>query len=108
MKNEIRYSPEALNDLDEIYDYIITDLLSPQAALHTVNTILDDITHLEDFSEMGAPLSTITTIESDYRVLISGNYMTFYRAVDQEIFIDRILYSKRHFLRILFPEIVNN
>lgn len=75
MKNNIHYSPEALNDLDEIWEYIFSEPCNPQAAESTVNNIMDAIDRLEDFSEIGAPLSSVTDIESDYRFLASGNYM---------------------------------
>ena len=80
MKNSIHYSPEAQNDLDEIWEYITIELRSPQAAQNTVNKIMDTIDELENFSEIGALLSSVTDIESDYRFLTSGNYMVFYRA----------------------------
>lgn len=39
--NDICYSPEAENDLDEIWEYISSELCNPQAAAKTVNHILD-------------------------------------------------------------------
>ncbi len=102
---KINYSPEAQNDLDEIWDYITYELCNPDAAEHTVNQIIDAIDRLETASpKIGAPLSSITDIESDYRFLVSGNYMVFYRAYEIEVYIDRILYGKRDYLRILFPD----
>lgn len=103
MKNNIHYSPEAQNDLDKIWEYIFSELCNPQAAEHTVTNIMDTVDKLEDFSGIGTPLSSVTDLENDYRFLISGNYMIFYRVIGQDIFIDRILYSRRDYLRILFP-----
>ena len=77
MKNSIHYSPEAQNDLDEIWEYITFELCNPQAAENTVNKIMDTVDELENFSEIGAPLSSVTDIESDYRFLTSGNYMVW-------------------------------
>lgn len=105
MKNNIHYSPEALNDLDEIWEYIFSELCNPQAAENTVNNIMDAVDKLEDFAEIGAPLSSVTDIESDYRFLVSGNYMAFYRVLGQEVYIDRVLYGRRDYLRILFPDL---
>lgn len=42
------------------------------------------------------------SIESDYRFLVSGNYLIFYRAYGAEVYIDRVLYGRRDYLRILF------
>ena len=43
-------------------------------------------------------------LESDYRFIVSGNYISFYRAYDSEVFIDRILYARRDYMRILFGD----
>lgn len=108
MKNNISYSPEAQNDLDEIWEYISVELCNPQAAENTVNKIMDTVDELKDFSEIGALLSSVTEVESDYRFLISGNYMIFYRVIDKDVYIDRVLYGRRDYLRILFPDLPRN
>ena len=95
MKNSIHYSPEAQNDLDEIWEYITFELCNPQAAENTVNKIMDTVDELENFSEIGDPVSAVTDIESDYRFLTSGNYMVFYRVNGQDVYIDRVLYGRR-------------
>ena len=55
---------------------------------------MDTVDELENFSEIGAPLSSVTDIESDYRFLTSGNYMVFYRVNEQDVYIDRVLYGR--------------
>ena len=67
-----------------------------------MDNILDNIEKLREFSKMGTPLSSVTEIESDYRFLICGNYLVFYRVNGTEVSIDRILYGRRDYLRILF------
>ncbi len=104
MKNKIYYSPEAVHDLDEIRDYVMMELCNPDAALNVVSGIIDIIDKLKDFAEMGAPLSSIADVESDYRFLIYGNYIAFYRYEGINIYIDRILYGRRDYLRILFDD----
>lgn len=105
MKNNISYSPESQYDLDEIWDYISFELCNPQAAENTINNILIAIDKLEIFVYAGTLLSSVTDLESDYRFLVSGNYMVFYRVNEQNIFIDRILYGRRNYLHILFPNL---
>lgn len=90
--------------MDEIWDYMISKLQNRPAAETTVNRILDDVEQLENFAEIGAPLSSIADVESDHRVLVSGNYLTFYRVRGKEVYVDRILYGRRDYLRILFGE----
>lgn len=102
MKNKLHYSPNALHDLDEIWDYIVMELCNPEAAVNLVNGIMDTIDKLEEFAEMGAPLSSVADVESDYRFLIYDKYLAFYRSEGTDIYIDRVLYGKRDYLRILF------
>ena len=101
---KIKYSDDAINDLEEIGDYIAVTLKNPAAALNTVSNILDAIDNLADFPIMGAPLSSIAQMETDYRFLVSGNYLIFYRAEADAVYIDRLLYSRRDYISILFGE----
>ena len=105
MKNKIWYSPEAETDLEQIWDYLLSELASPQAAEQTITQILDTVDSLEDFSKRGTPLSAVTDVESGYRFLLSGPYIVFYRIEKDAIYIDRILHEKQDFLRILFSDL---
>lgn len=104
MKNKIHYSVEARHDLEDIWDYIEADLCNPAAAQRMVNRILDAVDQLESFSGLGSPLSSIT--DTDYRFLVTGNYMTFYRVFGNDVYVDRILYGRRDYLRILFGDMI--
>ena len=53
MKFSVKFSPEALRDLDKIYDYISNTLNSPVAADHTVNKILGKTDFLAENPEIG-------------------------------------------------------
>lgn len=44
-------------------------------------------------------------VKSDYRFVISGNYISFYRVCENEVYVDHIVYSRRDYIRILFGEI---
>ena len=105
MKNKIHYSVEARRDLDDIWDYIEADLCNPTAAQRMVNHIMDAVDQLESFSGLGSPLSAITDTDTDYRYLVTGSYMTFYRVFGNDVYVDRILYGRRDYLRILFGEV---
>ena len=104
MKNKIHYAVEVRRDLDDIWDYIVTDLCNVSAAERVVNDILDVVEQLENFSEMGALLASIANVDSDYRFIVSGNYLIFYRVSGMDVYVDRILYGRRDYLRILFGD----
>ena len=105
MKNKIHYSPESRRDLDDIWDYIVSELQNRSAAERVINRIIDAADPLKNFAEMGTPLSSIADIGTDYRFLVSGNYMVFYRVQGNDVYIDRVLYGRRDYLRILFTDI---
>ena len=102
--NKLHLSPEAQEDLSEIKAYIAEDLENPQAALSTITKITKTIRILQDHALIGTPLSAVADVNSDYRYLVSGNYMVFYRVAGKDVFIDRVLYGRRDYLRILFAD----
>ncbi len=69
---------------------------------------MDAVDELECFSEIDTLLSSVTDVESDYHFLTSGNYMVFYRVNEQDVYIDCVLYGRRDYLRILFPDLSLN
>ena len=101
---KIKYSQAAEQDLEQIGDYIAMELKSPMAALNTVNRVQDVIDKLKKAPRIGSPLSARYENAGDYRFLVSGNYLVFYREQSDIIYIDRILYGKRDYMRILFGE----
>ena len=99
---EIKISPAALEDLRQTKEYISEELCSEAAAVHTVEKILKNIRMLSAFPESGAPLSSIVDFDTDYRFLVCGNYTAFYRYEQDSVYIIRVLYGRRSFMRILF------
>ena len=58
--SKVLFSPEARNDLAQIKSYIANDLQNDMAAKKTVGNILNSIKRLEDFQNIGVPLSIAT------------------------------------------------
>ena len=106
MKNKIHYSPESRRDLGDIWDYIVSDLQNRSAAEHVIDHIMDAVDPLKNFAEMGTPLSSIADIGTDYRFLVSGNYMVFYRVQDNDVYIDRVLYGRSDYMSVLFKDLL--
>ncbi|RCX21092.1 addiction module RelE/StbE family toxin [Anaerobacterium chartisolvens] len=97
-------SPEAKNDLHEIKTYITEELLNETAALNVVTNITASIRKLSDFPGMGASLSSIVDIETQYRFLVCGHYTAFYHIEGNSVYVDRVLYGRRDFMKVLFGE----
>ena len=106
MKNKIHYSSESRRDLDGIWDYIVSDLQNRSAAERVIDHIMDAVDPLKNFAEMGTPLSSIADIGTDYRFLVSGNYMVFYRVQDNDVYIDRVLYGRSDYMSVLFKDLL--
>ena len=106
MKNKIHYSPESRRDLDDIGDYIVSELQNRSAAERVIDCIIDAVDPLKNFAEMGAPLSSIAEIGTDYRFLVSGNYMVFYRVQGSDVYIDRVLYGRSDYMSVLVKDLL--
>lgn len=103
--NKINISPEAQNDMQEISKYITMELNNPIAAQNMLRKITERIKTLAEHASIGAPLSGIVDFDNDYRYLVCGNYLVFYRTEEKQIYVDRVLYGRRDYLRILFGEL---
>ena len=103
--SNLLYSPEAENDLEDIKKYISEELNNPSAAINTLTKIVKCIRRLEQFPELGARLSSIVDVLTDYRFLVCAKYIAFYRTDGNEVFIVRILYGRRDYLKILVEEL---
>lgn len=101
--NKLHLAAEAQQDLAEIKRYISEDLENPVAAVRTVKKITQQIRILRDHAWAGPLLSSIADVDDTYRFLISGSYMIFYRADGEDIYIDRVIYGRRDYLRLFDP-----
>ncbi|KJS15766.1 MAG: translation repressor RelE [Peptococcaceae bacterium BRH_c4b] len=101
-KNKIKYTPIAVDDMDEIFSYISKDnVVSTETLLIKIN---NGITRLAEFPNMGSVLSEeeFTLVNRGYRFIVIQPYLVFYRIIDNTIIIHRILHSRRDYLRELF------
>ena len=102
MEYNIKLSPKAIEDLQEIKSYIENDLQNPIAAKNTLNKIISTYEDLSIFPESVIPVQKYVPFATDYSFVLANNYSIFYRISNEDILIIRILYSKRDFLNILF------
>ena len=102
--HKLRINPIAKKDLLEIKAYITEELENPDAAVNVVTGIIDSYQKLKEFPQMGRKLSSKIGVSTDYRFIISGKYLVFYKTDDEFVSIYRILYGKRDYARLLFEE----
>ena len=96
---------KAREDLLEIKSFIEEETGDIELAKKTVSDIVTTNDSLSIFPEMGQRLLIDLGSKIEYRYLLCHNYLSFYRYLDRTIYIDRILNSRRDYLRILLDEV---
>lgn len=102
--NDLHISAVAQSDPARIKAHIEQEPDNPGAALATLRGITKRIRILKDHAYPGSRLSSIADMESDYRFLVSGNYLIFCRVYGKDVYVDRVLYGRRDYLRALFED----
>ena len=87
--------------MDDIWAFLAVDCGNPRAAERVVQGILDRIDVLSELPEIGTLLDSRCIVHSDYRFVLSGNYLAFYRFESDCVFVDRILDGRSDYLRKL-------
>jgi len=103
--NALAISPEARKDLEEIKAYIAETLANPSAATAMVRRIIRAVKQLRVAPAAYPSLSSEIPFDTNYRYRVCGSYIVFYRHEGKTVFVDRVLYGKRDYAGILFPEL---
>ncbi len=82
----IRFSPQALGQLEDIYEYLCQ--FNPRAAARLHNSILNDIERLAGQPLMGHIEPMLEDLPGDYRSLLVGKrYKAVYRVSEETVMI---------------------
>lgn len=98
----IFYSPLAKSDLTDIHTYLEYEFDNKALADNCIKATLKRIRMLETFPEMGASLSNIVNVETDYRYLVCEKSVAIYKTHDDTVEIIRILSDRRDYMKVLF------
>lgn len=97
---EIKLTPKAHQDIENIYAYILKD--GKNIATKQVSLIYKSLENLKDFPRLGKDLSNFFSMNYDYRVLsIDKTYLAFYKIEQDHILIVRILRSSQDYITLL-------
>ncbi|KIL39818.1 translation repressor RelE [Gordoniibacillus kamchatkensis] len=101
-KSKVKYTPAAVDDIDEIFSYISQDNVS--AAENLLEKLDSQMASLADFPHIGSVLSDedYTLVQRGYRFIVVHPYLVFYRVIENDVIIHRILHGRRDYLRELF------
>lgn len=102
--NKLFISPAAQEDLIEIKRYITEELGNPNSANKVIMRITKRLRDLIDFPQSGALLSLKINLDVSYRYIVCDNYLAFYRVEKDEIYVDRVMYGRRDYMKVLFDD----
>ena len=99
----IDVSEPAENDLRDIVRYISSQLSAPITAIEMMDTIEDAIVGLTKMPQKYALVTDERLASMGYRKLVVKNYIVFFTVNQRSrtIEVERILYARRNWLRIL-------
>ena len=94
-KYRVELLPAAWEDLQEIFDYIF--LKSPKAAENTLDRIMRSLRKLEQFPNAGVYAPDDELKKYGFRMIIASPYISFYRFIDNTIFIYHIFHGAKNY-----------
>lgn len=90
---KIEITREALQDMEDIYNYIAIDLLSPENAMNQYNRIAEEILKLDFFPERFRIMESEPEKKMELRRLLVDNYSIFYTIRSNKVIVTDVLYS---------------
>lgn len=96
-------SEPAESDIRDIIRYISAQLSAPMAATKMMDALEEAIAGLADMPQKCPPVTDERLASAGYRKLILNNYIVFF-TIDEKlkvVDVERILYARRDWLRIL-------
>lgn len=94
-KYNLIFSDLAYNDLEEIVLYISKD--SKDNAIKFYNKLMENLTKLEEFPNLGLLMPDKKMSEKGYRMIIVNNYIIFYKVYEKNIQILKVLHGSRDY-----------
>ncbi len=89
----VQITDKALADMEEIYIYIVEQLLAPENAIGQYNRIAEAIQNLNVFPERVRIMESEPEHAMGLRQLPIDNFSVFYVVEDNRVVVTRVLYS---------------
>ena len=89
----------AREDIGEIFFYIAEN--SPTSALAMTDKIMGKIDALVEYSHIGKIVQDSELAKQDYRMLIIDCYIAFYKVINHEVVVYRVLHGMRDYPDLL-------
>lgn len=78
-KYTVKISPQAYDDLDQIFEYIAFELQAPETALSLIDLIEEEVLSLDEMPQRGAERKVGIYANRGYRQLFIKNFTVVYR-----------------------------
>ncbi len=90
---KVEITKSALQDMEDIYNYIAEELLAPENAMGQYNRIADAILSLDTFPEKFRLLESEPEKAKEIRRMVVDNYSVFYVIKENRVIVTDVLYS---------------
>lgn len=101
MLERLHYSPQALSDLDEIFDFFAIEREDDDSARRIVSDILAVARQIPEHPTRFPPVGSLPLTRDVYRFVVVGSYLIFFRTDNEDVYVDRILNKRRDFSNLL-------
>jgi len=88
------------HDIERIHLFLLTNNATPLIIRKILQGIYNSLARLRTNPYIGAPLSSKTSIPNNYRYLLSGKYLIFYKIFEDEktVRIYHVFHGKENYL----------
>lgn len=100
MSFQVEYSKAAIRDLDRVWAEVFEASKNIEITEKYIEELLDKFEKKSDYSKSGSPLYYENTFTGYYFVVFKA-YLAFYRLEKETMLVDRILFGKSDYMRIL-------
>ena len=100
MSYQVEYSKAAIRDLNRVWAEVFEASKDMEITERYIEELLDKVEKKSDYPESGSPLYYENTFTGYYFVVFKA-YLAFYRLEKETILVERVLFGKSDYMRIL-------
>jgi len=100
MSYQVEYSKAAIRDLDRVWAEVYKASKDIEITERYIEELLDKVEKKSDYPKSGAPLYYENTFTGYYFIVFKA-YLAFYRLEKETMLVDRVLFGKSDYMRIL-------
>ena len=100
MSYQVEYSKAAIRDINRVWAEVFESSKDIEITERYIVELLDKVEKKSDHPKSGLPLYYENTFTGYYFVVFKA-YLTFYRLENETMFVDRVLFGKSDYMRIL-------